>query len=230
MSKKENKNKEVIFILQSKGGVGKSMLAYLLANKHLDKYAYVDLDNTTRTSKKQLSFATDLFEIDVQNIDKQIDREKIINLFEFITNLEKSTIVDFGASESEQFLHLLEEFGGKELLKSLEETYNIKVKLFVVIAGGNSLFQSLSYYAKFETYKLDCITVYINEHTFSDENSIIELEKKLDTSVEYIRFGNLSKSSNSTQEILNNAKNGNIITDSISFATKLKVKSLLEKI
>ena len=50
---------KLFFILQSKGGVGKSAYTYNLANKSIQakvEALFLDLDNETKTSEKQLRF------------------------------------------------------------------------------------------------------------------------------------------------------------------------------
>lgn len=46
------------FIIQAKGGVGKSMLTYLYAlnNEQNPSVLFLDVDNSTKTSDRQLGF------------------------------------------------------------------------------------------------------------------------------------------------------------------------------
>ena len=50
--------KELNFVLQAKGGVGKSLLTYLLglAKQTQDSTLFVDVDSSTKTSTRQLIF------------------------------------------------------------------------------------------------------------------------------------------------------------------------------
>ena len=102
--------KHFIFNIQSKGGAGKSMLTYLQALKHEDndKALFVDLDNSTKTSLKQLQFLSTkkrIAEVSINDNKRRIDREKLFDVIEKLAALEPfdTVFIDFGAPESQQF-------------------------------------------------------------------------------------------------------------------------------
>src|SRR3954464_5320818 len=74
--------KTFYFNIQAKGGAGKSMLTYLqaLKNEENESTLFVDLDNSTKTSIKQLKFLKDkkrLVETDIIDAFRRIEREKL---------------------------------------------------------------------------------------------------------------------------------------------------------
>src|SRR5690625_103967 len=101
--------KQFIFNIQSKGGVGKSMLTYLQALKENDnpKAAFIDLDSSSRTSIKQLAFLKEkerVFEINITDSLKKIEREKFFEVVEGLLEMDfQKYYIDFGSPESTQF-------------------------------------------------------------------------------------------------------------------------------
>src|SRR4051794_34086751 len=104
--------KTFYFNIQAKGGAGKSMLTYLQALKNEDNEAalFVDLDNSTKTSIKQLKFLKDkqrLVETDIIDAFRRIEREKLFQVLENLSQMEfEEYFLDFGAPESEQLPNL----------------------------------------------------------------------------------------------------------------------------
>jgi cellulose biosynthesis protein BcsQ len=90
--------KQVNLILQSKGGVGKSLLTWFLANHYSDNsnVLFMDVDESTRTSSSRLasilsSSDRSLF-YPILNEQKKLEREYFLSLFERISNLETEVI------------------------------------------------------------------------------------------------------------------------------------------
>src|SRR4028119_1805946 len=100
--------KTYYFNIQAKGGAGKSMLTYLQALKNEENAStlFVDLDNSTKTSLKQLKFLKEkrrLVETDITDAFKRIEREKLFQVLEDLNKMDfKEYYLDFGAPESEQ--------------------------------------------------------------------------------------------------------------------------------
>src|SRR3954467_6296999 len=100
--------KTFYFNIQAKGGAGKSMLTYLQALKNEDNEnaLFVDLDNSTKTSLKQLKFLKEkrrLVETDITDAVKRIEREKLFQVLEGLRGMDfNEYYLDFGAPESEQ--------------------------------------------------------------------------------------------------------------------------------
>lgn len=77
--------KNIHCILQSKGGVGKSLLTWLLAQKHKDAPStfFIDLDHSTATSYRRLGSIVGpkrLKSFDILDGEKKMDREKILEI------------------------------------------------------------------------------------------------------------------------------------------------------
>ncbi|OZI07703.1 hypothetical protein BWI93_13125 [Siphonobacter sp. BAB-5385] len=86
--------KTIHCILQSKGGVGKSLLTWFLAQKHQEDTStvFIDLDNSTATSSLRLSSivgADRIKSFAILDSEKKLDREKILELFEVIAQSKK---------------------------------------------------------------------------------------------------------------------------------------------
>jgi len=144
--------KQVTFILQSKGGVGKSALVYLLANKTFsssNKTLFLDMDNETNTSMRQIRFApTQSFNL-IDNNSQSIDRTLLERFFEnFIEHDEYDNCVcDFGANTSEQFGIYAAEQEGKMILSVLPEM-GMDLHIVCVVAGRNAFQSSMDYCEK----------------------------------------------------------------------------------
>jgi len=81
--KNENKvmnKKRVIFVEQPKGGVGKSVLVYLGAEKNPDALVF-DFDDSTKTTSKQLGYRNPQL-ISFLDDEGKIDRAIFDNFFE----------------------------------------------------------------------------------------------------------------------------------------------------
>lgn len=234
--------KTFYFNIQSKGGVGKSMLTYLQALKHEknEKVAFVDLDSSTQTSTRQLHFlarqeTNRLFSVDIFDHLKKIEREKLYDILQaFNSQSFEAIYIDFGAPESEQLPSLfsldftIEEF--KEFEKELKAKF-----VFNVIMGGGTSYESTFNYLKnlisivkgmFE------IVLCLNELTFQNYQLLIdELEdfgRKAKSRV--IKFGNIHIDRNSGQIITESIRNGKGGSSFKSFAAKTIIKREIAKV
>jgi cellulose biosynthesis protein BcsQ len=98
------KNK-VLFITQAKGGSGKSVLAFMLAEKY-QHAKILDLDDATTTSIKQLAYRNPIKVSFLDETTKRIDRGAFNQLFESISNSNAELfIADLPASEAELLSH-----------------------------------------------------------------------------------------------------------------------------
>ena len=130
-------------ILQAKGGVGKSLFTWFVAHAEKEiRTSFIDLDESTRTSANRLEFIVGVKRIrhfEILNESKRLEREKIISLFESLAKAQSPNIyVDFGASESEEFRKLLEFDIPAENLNTELTFLEIRLQLFVVIAGRDA--------------------------------------------------------------------------------------------
>ena len=76
--------KKITFIVQSKGGVGKSAFTYMLANinQNAESTIFVDMDNETNTSQNQLKFVKVISHKLIDQKTKNIDRAAFDTFFE----------------------------------------------------------------------------------------------------------------------------------------------------
>lgn len=134
--------KKIVFIVQSKGGSGKSILTFMLAEKHLQA-RIIEMDDATKTTSIQLAYRKPLL-VSFLNENKTIDR----GLFDlFLEKIETSKhdlfICDLGASISEQLPHYLVEAQG--VIPGVLKKMKIELELYVVIGGSNIFIQSMTF-------------------------------------------------------------------------------------
>jgi hypothetical protein len=140
-----------IFIIQSKGGVGKSLLTKLLslkAEKEQLKTYFIDCDNASATTTKffqtieRKKASHILFKSEnLLATDKKIDRTKFDSFLDTVQKLD-NVVVDFGAASSEQLLYYIQEESKNGIIETLDE---IGIRLFLVIAGGGSIKESIDF-------------------------------------------------------------------------------------
>src|SRR5579859_5112530 len=131
--------KTYFFNIQSKGGAGKSMLTYLQASKHETntKTFFVDLDNSTRTSVKQLDFLRGeqrMAEVSLIDHVKRIEREKFFEIIESLNVLPFNEFyLDFGAPESQQLPILFSLDVTTEEFKNFEKGLNARFVFNIIV-------------------------------------------------------------------------------------------------
>ncbi len=140
-----------IFIIQSKGGVGKSYLTKLMslkADKEQTRTYFIDCDNASASTTKFFKSIEErkskhiLFKSEnLLGADKKIDRTKFDSFLDAVQKLD-NVVVDFGAASSEQLLYYIQEESKNGIIETLNE---IGVKLFLVFAGGGSIKESLDF-------------------------------------------------------------------------------------
>lgn len=231
--------KEIILILQAKGGVGKSMLTWLIANneKNNDDVLFIDLDESTKTSATRLPSIigeSRVKAIKILDNNKKLEREKIISVFESLAESKfKKIIIDFGAPESEEFKRLLEyDISSYELVSELEEK-NLKLKIFVVIAGNDAEYSCLSYLKGLNKVIDGNIEIFclMNEGTFASKEVLMIGENGLKSinniSNVYI-FGNIGYTQ-SGKDIIDMITNQSKISD-LNLMAKIRFKGVLKEV
>jgi hypothetical protein len=134
--------KKVIFFLQNKGGCGKSILYYLIAEKYLH-VQLLDMDGTTKTTSIQLRYRNPRV-IPFENVGKMIDRGMIDFFFEKLSAGKSSVYLgDMGASISQQMPIYFQEVID-ELPSSLKEL-GIELEIYCVVAGSNLFVPCMEY-------------------------------------------------------------------------------------
>lgn len=239
LTQKQQSMKKMTFIIQSKGGVGKSALTYMMANKLLsqdketfEKTVFVDMDEGTRTTTTQLQFATINSLKLVSAKTKQIDRSLLDKFFIGFAEQEDYTnaICDMGATTSEQFLKFLDDGGSIEFLEALKDM--LKIEFLCVVAGQDS-FQSSGTFCHEIFKKLNGITdlrlVKNNLFYYSDAQNT-ELQKLSKTYKAPILEFNLidGQQENSLKEVKDLMQEGKAAVNDSSFATKIRFNTVLK--
>jgi hypothetical protein len=136
--------KKIYFITQAKGGAGKSVLAFMLAEKYREA-VILDLDDATTTSLKQLAYRNPVKVSFLDSTTKRIDRGAFNGLFESIIELSKELfIADLGASVAEQLPKYFA-VNGVNLIADLLQASNIRLQIVCVVGGGNIFRATMEY-------------------------------------------------------------------------------------
>lgn len=241
MAKQTKNPKTLNFVIQSKGGVGKSFMIWLSANVYQndEKTIFIDLDNSTKTTNKRLASVIDESRISHYSIldeQKKIEREEFLNMLDTFSQADfNQMFIDFGAPESEELLKFLQYEFSAETLKDACEELGIEINFMIVLAGNDTITACLSYSVTitnlvkehFKTYwflnlglsgGIDARTA-----TIDTINDVIQ-QAQLNTQV--IPFGDLGFSQSAKdiiQMLANNSK-----PSELSFASNLKFKQVLK--
>jgi hypothetical protein len=140
-------NKKIYFITQAKGGAGKSVLAFMLAEKYKEAII-LDLDDATTTSIKQLAYRKPIRVSFLDQVTKRIDRGAFNGLFESVIEANKELfIADLGASVAEQLPKYFS-MNGVDLITDVLEASNIELQIVCVVDGGNIFKATMEYLAE----------------------------------------------------------------------------------
>lgn len=230
--------KKVHLILQSKGGVGKSLLTWLLANQFKNEdVLFIDTDESTKTSSRRLNSFLDegksLF-FPILNDNKKLEREMFLSMFERIANVEEKTVfVDFGAPESEEFRKLLEFEIDSESLVSELKRINIALVLFIVVAGRDAYLSCMRYYSSMVNLGNEKIETQLlmNEGTFGGIEAIRLGKENLLVNIgrsDFLTFGDLGDSQ-SGKDIIN-CITENQTPENLSFAGRLMFRKVMKQV
>ena len=140
-------SKKIYFITQAKGGSGKSVLAFMLAEKYPDA-VILDLDDATTTTMKQLAYRKPVKVSFLDPMTKRIDRGAFNGLFESVIESTRTLfIADLGASVAEQLPKYFA-MNGVELVREILEANDIQLQLVCVVGGGNIFKATMEYLAE----------------------------------------------------------------------------------
>lgn len=140
-------NKKIYLITQAKGGAGKSVLAFMLAEKYKEAII-LDLDDATTTSIKQLAYRKPIRVSFLDQVTKRIDRGAFNGLFESVIEANKELfIADLGASVAEQLPKYFS-MNGVDLITDVLEASNIELQIICVVGGGNIFKATMEYLAE----------------------------------------------------------------------------------
>lgn len=234
--------KTIYFNIQSKGGAGKSMLTYFLALKHEEdlKSCFVDLDSSTKTSTRQLKSLHEqqrLFEIDIYDHLKKIEREKLFEVLDLLGSTRFEEIfIDFGAPESEQLPSLFDIDFTIDEFKEFEVSLGLKFVFNVVMAGGPAYIPCFEYLKTILRlagghFEIWC---YINEHSFAGRmdlmEEITEFAKLTRGNLMVKCFGNIQTDRSSGQTIIGYITQGKGLKAFETFTSRTIMKRELAKL
>ena len=178
------------FQIQSKGGVGKSYLTYLLANKHrveTDAF-FIDADAENKTSSSQnltfLNGTSRLAFLSILDKENKIKRDLFTKMLERFGMDEfpyQKVFVDLGATESTQLLRLFSDDFDASILKIMEEKYRLRYVFNVVIAGNTAYTACVNFLEKVQQLFQEnhTINIYANAEEFRDNYNQMENLKEL---------------------------------------------------
>lgn len=136
--------KRIHFITQAKGGSGKSVLAFMLAEKYKEA-AILDLDDATTTTMKQLAYRKPVKVSFLDPATKRIDRGAFNGLFESVIEAKKEFfIADLGASVAEQLPKYFS-INGIDVIMEVLESSEVHLQIVCVVGGGNIFKATMEY-------------------------------------------------------------------------------------
>ncbi len=226
--------KKIHFIIQSKGGCGKSMLTYLLALAKAKRKdcLFVDADGSTNTSTRQLKFLGEnrLEKLSLLNPKKVLVRDILVTYLESLKDSPFQEIYfDFGAPESEQLPALIE----RDLpFKRYCDALDFQVHFHIIVAGGGAYLASIEYMQdilrvlknEFQT------TVWQNLMTFTNfENLGEELADNCENmNLDLRHYGDFEPNSNIGGQIIDNVRLGYGL-DNYQLGPKFRMYAELEQ-
>jgi hypothetical protein len=220
-----------IFLIQVKGGVGKSYVSKLLslkADKEKVKTYFIDCDNASATTTKFFKGIETrkspniLFKSEnLLGVDKKIDRTKFDTFLSMIEKLE-NVVVDFGAASSEQLLYYIQEESKNGILETFEE---IGVNFFLLMAGGGSIKESVE--VALELKKIpgieEIVTVVANEFQGGVNGKSVKEYTDAD-----VQITNLHEDANSeAQKEWNNLMNSGVVYSDVLSMTVIRRRRVL---
>lgn len=210
--------KQFNFIIQSKGGVGKSFFTYLIGIKHeeIKETLFLDVDGSTKTSTNQLKFLWEekrIGSIHLLDAQQRIARDLLFGSIEETATLPYTKfILDFGAPESEQLPALFSRDIQEKDLKGFADYLESEFIFHVIIAGGTAYAACTDYLKQIvkvigTEFK---IVAWVNENTFLNySNQIQDLEEASKVlQFEIQRFGNILSGSVFDTKVGTNIKDG----------------------
>jgi hypothetical protein len=163
--------KQIIFFVGSKGGSGKSVLYFLVAEKYIAAMC-LDQDDATKTTMTQLRYRNPRL-ISFQNKDNMIDRGFLDVFFEKISSgKSEKYLCDMGGAISQQLPFYFQDV--IDFLPKVLIELKIDLQLYCVVAGANLFTSSMQYLIELQKSLESAITIKVfkNEfHTFNEEQS-----------------------------------------------------------
>ncbi|HAK76516.1 MAG TPA: hypothetical protein DCM71_06330 [Runella sp.] len=231
--------KQFHFILQAKGGVGKSFLVYLLALKHQSQPGtyFVDVDASTQTSSRQLAFLSGTGRIAALSMldeRQKITRDKLLFSLTDLSQLPfENCYLDFGAPESEQIPALFSVDFSTEQLYELAQHLQCQFIFDVVIAGNTSYFACTQYLQQMQQIIGNTfpICIWVNQYSFYKHPQLISEIQSYATQhqLQVNFFGDIDTSTQVGNQILKMVQLGHGL-ERYDFITSMKLKNELAKL
>lgn len=169
-------NNSVHFMLQGKGGIGKSFISALLAQyfkqkKESDFNGY-DTDQENTTFAQYISL--DVLHIPVMDSSRQINAKKFDVLIEKILMSESNSVIDNGANTFAPLISYLHE---NDVINLLQENGK-KVYIHTIVGGGDTMSDTANGFHSIATGLDGVLVLWLNEFfgdmTTSDGKSFFE--------------------------------------------------------
>ncbi|NOT74416.1 MAG: hypothetical protein HOP08_05765 [Cyclobacteriaceae bacterium] len=223
---------KIHFITQAKGGAGKSVLAFMLAEKHREA-VILDLDDATTTTLKQLAYRQPVKVSFLDATTKRIDRGAFNGLFQSIIEAKKELfIADLGASVAEQLPKYFS-INGVEMVIELLEQNDIHLQIVCIVGGGNIFKATMEYLAELvESTKgrLEVIVAHNGFYPCSEEQKASLMEYVEANKLSLIQFDLVKdKGEIAMRTVENVLKNGKGITGLSPF-TSIYFKKPIEEL
>jgi hypothetical protein len=181
--------KKIYFITQAKGGAGKSVLAFMLAEKYREA-AILDLDDAT-TTIKQLAYRKPVKVSFLDPMTKRIDRGAFNGLFESVVEANAGLfIADLGASVAEQLPKYFA-MNGIDVIMEVLAVSNIQLQIVCVIGGGNIFKATMEYLAELVGSTKGSLQITVAHNGFypcSEEQQTILLDYIRENKLSLIHF------------------------------------------
>lgn len=158
MSKLKNKRK-VHYVLQAKGGIGKSLVSSFLAQlKLFDNPKFIDIDQENPTFSQY--GALGVSKLSVMDNNHSIDPMMFDKLMEMIITHDGDVVVDTGANTFSAFLAYAIQNQSFELIRENGKDLIIHT----IIGGGDVMYDTANGFADIANYVDGGIVLWLNEH------------------------------------------------------------------
>jgi hypothetical protein len=142
--------KVINLVIQSKGGIGKSFAIWNFANFYQNdsKTIFIDLDESTKTSNRLVSLVGNqrISHYSLLDEHQKIERESFLNMLDLFSKANFNRMfIDFGASESEEFLKFIQVDSSVESLSEVCDELELDLQFIIVLAGNDTLNACLNY-------------------------------------------------------------------------------------
>jgi hypothetical protein len=157
-----NMENTVHFVVQGKGGIGKTLVSSLLGQwiDHNSPGTLQSFDTDQENATLAAYKALNVTEVDVMNPDRTINRKMFDKMMLDILNSNKNIVIDNGANTFSPLMSYLMENNFIELL----EESGKKVYIHTIIGGGDNLKDTTSGFVSLAKQTTCPMVVWLNEN------------------------------------------------------------------